>query len=178
LRSTTLAGKSPQNPRGRPEIRTGVFPGGELNLESTNSPTFKLNASITNMDLRALNPFMRAYGNFDIEKGIFSVFTEVASADGKYEGYVKPFFINSQVLDWDKERKKNIVDIFWEALLPASAISCAINRLINWPRKFLFPVPIRRAPVLFVGLPWVNRCRTLLCGLSCPGSSAQFACRM
>ncbi len=81
------------------------------------SPTFKLVAGITNMDLRALNNFMRAYGHFDVERGTFALFVDVAAAHNRYQGYLKPFFFHLQVFDWKKERGKNILHIFWEAIV-------------------------------------------------------------
>jgi hypothetical protein len=85
-------------------------------------PTFKLNAGISNMNLVALNDFMRAYGNFDVQSGTFQVYTEIAAADGRYEGYVKPFFQNLDIFDWDQERKKNVLEKFWEAIVAGVAI--------------------------------------------------------
>jgi hydrogenase maturation factor HypF (carbamoyltransferase family) len=41
----------------------------------------------------------------------------VASADGTYQGYIKVFFNNLDVFQWDKERKKNILKVFWEAIV-------------------------------------------------------------
>ncbi len=84
-------------------------------------PTFKLTAGITNMDLVALNNFMRAYGNFDVESGEFEVYTEVAAAKGRFEGYVKPFFKHLDIFDWQKERKKSILQKFWEAIVAGVA---------------------------------------------------------
>ena len=84
-------------------------------------PTFKLQGGISNMDLVALNNFMRAYGNFDVAGGTFQVYTEIAAADGRFEGYVKPFFQDLHIFDWEKERKKNILAIFWEAIVAGAA---------------------------------------------------------
>jgi hypothetical protein len=81
------------------------------------TPTYKLEASITNMDLVALNDFLKAYGKFDVERGTASIFTEVASADGRYEGYVKPILENIDVFSWQKEKRKNILQIFWQAIV-------------------------------------------------------------
>ncbi len=96
--------------------------GGELELvlrmnPLEANPTFELAAGITNMDLTALNSFMRAYGKFDVQSGQFQVYTEVAAADGRFEGYVKPFFQNLDIFDWDKERKKGILQKFWQAIV-------------------------------------------------------------
>jgi hypothetical protein len=84
-------------------------------------PTFKLAAAITNMNLVALNDFLRAYGKFDVERGTFSLYTEVAAADGRYEGYLKPLFENLDVFEWEKERGKNILEKFWEAIVAGVA---------------------------------------------------------
>jgi hypothetical protein len=110
---------------------------GDLNLElhinpMAKNPTFNLQAAVSNMDLTALNDFMRAYGNFDVAQGIFQLYCEVAAADGRFEGYVKPFFQNLQVFDWQKERKKNILKIFWEAIVAGAA-----NVLKNQPHDQL-----------------------------------------
>src|ERR1043165_7220738 len=100
--------------------------GGKLALEIhmnplADKPTFKLSAGITNMDLTALNNFMQAYGKFDVQSGTFEVYTEIAGADGHFDGYVKPFFENLDVFDWDKERKKNILEQFWQAIVAGVA---------------------------------------------------------
>jgi hypothetical protein len=80
-------------------------------------PTYELNATLTNVDLTALNDFLRAYAKADVEKGRFSLFTSVASVDGNYQGFIKVLFQNLDVFAWDKERKKNILQIFWEGIL-------------------------------------------------------------
>ena len=84
-------------------------------------PTFKLAAAITNMNLVALNDSLRAYGKFDVERGNFSLYTEVAAADGRYEGYLKPLFENLDIFDWQKERGKNILEKFWQAIVAGVA---------------------------------------------------------
>lgn len=80
-------------------------------------PTYELNTSLTNVDMVALNPFLRSYAKVDVEKGNFSMFTSVASADGKYDGFIKVLFKNLDVFAWEKERQKNVVEIFWQAIV-------------------------------------------------------------
>lgn len=60
--------------------------------------TFDLNADIKNTNLVKLNPFLQAYGNFDVNKGTFGLYTEFAAKDGKYVGYVKPIIKDLDVL--------------------------------------------------------------------------------
>ena len=85
-----------------------------------NPPAYELNAGLTNVALTNLNGFLRAYGKFDVERGQFAAFTSVASADGQYEGYIKIFFDDLDVFAWEKERKKNILQIFWQAIVGAA----------------------------------------------------------
>jgi Domain of Unknown Function (DUF748) len=80
-------------------------------------PAFEMNCGLTNVDLVALNDFLRAYGKFDVAHGRFAFYTSVASDDGNYDGYFKVFFSNLDVFEWDKERKKNILEIFWQAIV-------------------------------------------------------------
>ncbi len=101
--------------------------GGQLHVDLKmdpldSAPTFELNASLTNVNMVDLNDFLRAYGKLDVERGDFSMFTSVASVQAKYDGYVKVMFDNLDVFAWEKERKKNILEIFWEAIAGALAV--------------------------------------------------------
>jgi len=102
--------------------RGNTLGGGELELEThmnllAEKPAFEVTAQVTNVDLTALNDFLKAYGKFDVERGRFALFTSFAVADGRYDGYAKVFFDNLDVFDWEKERKKNILQIFWQAIV-------------------------------------------------------------
>lgn len=97
---------------------------GDLNLHvlvnpMNQTPTFQLTASLTNVDLPALNNFMRAYGKFDVARGDFAIFASFATRDSNYDGYCKVFFRDLKVFQWSKEEKKDIWQIFWEAIVGA-----------------------------------------------------------
>jgi hypothetical protein len=81
------------------------------------APTYELVCQVTNVDLVALNDFLKAYGKFDVERGVFGLYTSVASRDGSYEGEIKLLFENLDVFAWEKERKKNVLEIFWQAIV-------------------------------------------------------------
>ena len=82
------------------------------------APTYQVTAQLTNVDLTALNSFLKAYGKFDVEKGEFALFASgIASKDSNYDGYVKVFFNNLNVFAWEKERQKNALEIFWQAIV-------------------------------------------------------------
>jgi hypothetical protein len=96
------------------------------------SPTYELAAQLTGVDLRALNDFLRAYGKFDVESGNFELYASIASADNQYTGYVKVFFEQLDVFAWEKERKKNVLQIFWQAV-----VGTLTTVLKNHPRDTL-----------------------------------------
>lgn len=81
------------------------------------APEYQLQASLTNVDLPSLNDFLRAYGKFDVARGTFAMFTSVAATNQAYAGYIKVLFTHLDVFEWKKERQKNILKIFWEAIV-------------------------------------------------------------
>jgi hypothetical protein len=96
--------------------------GGELDLHvlvnpMEKIPAFQLTASLTNVDLPALNDFLRAYGKFDVADGKLAIFASFATTDSNYDGYCKIFFQNLNVFRWEKEKKKDLLQIFWEAIV-------------------------------------------------------------
>jgi hypothetical protein len=96
--------------------------GGTLNLNIHVNPLaalpeFELTGELTNVDLVALNDFLRAYGKFDVARGDFGLFTSFAAKGGSYDGYCKVLFHNLKVFSWEKERKKDALEIFWQAIV-------------------------------------------------------------
>jgi len=83
-------------------------------------PRFKLDLELRDVDLRALNEFLLAYANVDVSRGKFQLFLEVAAADGRYEGYIKPFF---EDLDFNNvaDENKPVTQRIWENIVGALA---------------------------------------------------------
>lgn len=77
-------------------------------------PTFDLKAAVTNMDLTALNGFLRAYAKADVTQGRIDVFAEMAAASGQFEGYVKPLVHDLKVFN---TQDKNVFEVVWEAIV-------------------------------------------------------------
>ncbi len=129
LTNFSLVATNLNNTRGKTEklpagvkARATTLGKGELTVDVklaplADRPTYELNAVLTNVDLVALNDFLRAYAKVDVAKGDFSMFTSVASDDGKYQGFIKVLFKNLEVFAWEKERKKNILEVFWQAIV-------------------------------------------------------------
>lgn len=101
--------------KGDPAIK--VF----VNLNTfAEEPTFDMRFSLNSLDLNRLNDFFKAYGNFDVESGTFSLYSEMKASEGSYKGYVKPLFKNLNVVDW-KTDKKSLLRLTWEAIVGAAA---------------------------------------------------------
>ena len=106
-RGTTVAG-------GGVEIQLQLNPMAE-------APTYQLTGQVTNIALAGMNDFLRAYGKFDVANGVFALYASVAAKDGNYDGYLKVFFDRLNIFEWDKERKKDALKIFWEAIVGTTA---------------------------------------------------------
>jgi hypothetical protein len=84
-------------------------------------PTFDLNSDLKNTNLPKLNDFFKAYGKFDVHKGTFGMYTEIAAKDGKFTGYVKPV-INDLDIVGPEDRHDNILQKMWEVTVGAAGV--------------------------------------------------------
>ncbi len=80
------------------------------------NPTFELTGRIDGIDLTAANDFTQAYAGLQVGKGKLSTYVSIASKNGGYDGYMKLFFTNLHMFDWAKEKKKDIFQIFKDAV--------------------------------------------------------------
>lgn len=92
----------------------------KLNAMNEHS-TFDLNAEIKNTNLALLNDFLKAYGNIDVNKGSFSMYTEIASKNGKFKGYVKPIIKNLDVVG-PEDSNDNIFNRIYEHMIGAAGV--------------------------------------------------------
>jgi hypothetical protein len=83
-------------------------------------PTFDMSTEFTNVNLVKLNDFLKAYGNFDVKKGIFGMYAEFAAKNGEFGGYVKPMLKDMDIVQFNKE-EGNAGQILWESLIGAAA---------------------------------------------------------
>jgi hypothetical protein len=85
-------------------------------------PTFDFDGELRGLDLRRLNPFLRAYAGLDVQAGRLELFTELNAEDGRFEGYVKPLVEDLDVLRVEEEAKEQgVLATIWEAIAGASA---------------------------------------------------------
>lgn len=52
-----------------------------------------------------------------MERGTAAIVSEVAAADGRYEGYTKPLLEDIDVFAWQKDRRKNFLHMAWKAIV-------------------------------------------------------------
>jgi hypothetical protein len=79
-------------------------------------PTYDMNLEVKNAELTKLNEFFQAYGKFDVNKGTFGMYMELAAKDRKFIGYVKPFIKDLDVVGHE-DRKDNILRKIWEGIV-------------------------------------------------------------
>ncbi|HEX7035451.1 MAG TPA: DUF748 domain-containing protein [Pseudomonadales bacterium] len=83
-------------------------------------PQFDLNFDLRDLDLVQLNAFLESYVNITAEAGTFSVAGEVAAAEGRYEGYVKPLLDGAEFLE-PKDFKERPLGALWETVVAAAS---------------------------------------------------------
>ena len=115
---------------------TGKFMGSGLTQISgtfrpeRDSPDFDLQMRLVKTKMRSLNDVLRAYGNFDVVQGVFSLFTELTVKNGTIQGYVKPLFKDVDVYDPEQDQDKALVQQLYEGV-----VGGAMTVLENTPRN-------------------------------------------
>lgn len=81
---------------------------------------FDLRLRITDIQLKQLNSFTRAYADFDFAAGQGDFVMELDARQGKLKGYAKPLLRKMEVFDWQQDvaaKDKNLLTGAWEALV-------------------------------------------------------------
>jgi hypothetical protein len=80
-------------------------------------PDLDLHVRIDNSQLTALNDVLRAYGNFDVVAGSFSLVSEMHVKNGMLTGYVKPFFKDMKVYDRKQDKGRGVLHQVYEMMV-------------------------------------------------------------
>lgn len=83
-------------------------------------PTFDMDMELLGLELTRVNSFISAYGSADVEGGTMEMYAEVAGADGRLVGYVKPMLKDVRFLDIPAEIRRDgdgPFRIVWEAIV-------------------------------------------------------------
>lgn len=83
-------------------------------------PTFDIDMSIQGAELTDVNPWLEEFINVDAERGTFSMYAEVATSQGRFEGYIKPILENAEIFDMEEEASGPFRKA-WEALVEIGA---------------------------------------------------------
>lgn len=78
-------------------------------------PAFDLDVSLDGMRLTEFNAFFQAYANVDVNKGVFGLYSEIATEGGRFAGYVKPVIKDLDVLG-PEDRGDTFFRKLWEGL--------------------------------------------------------------
>jgi hypothetical protein len=93
-------------------------------LEGTIDPneelaTFDVDVSLENAKLVDVNPWLRQFLKVDAEQGAFSMYAELATADGRFEGYIKPILEDPKI--FDSKEPGGPFQKAWEAIVGLAA---------------------------------------------------------
>ncbi|WAE50777.1 DUF748 domain-containing protein [Stutzerimonas frequens] len=81
---------------------------------------FEVDLRVTDVPLKQLNDFSRAYGNFDFAGGTGDLVLEVAAKDSQLDGYIKPLLRDVDVFDYEQDVEnddKGFLRGLWEAVV-------------------------------------------------------------
>lgn len=94
---------------GKAVVRGLFMESGATRVDATFEPRkertdFSVSLAIDETSAPRLNDLWRAYGGFDVERGTFSVYSEVSVAGGHIDGYVKTILKDLDVLGADEQK--------------------------------------------------------------------------
>jgi hypothetical protein len=81
------------------------------------SPDFDLDIRVVKAQVKSMNDILRAYGDFDVMAGLFSLYTEFKVKNGRIDGYVKPLFKNLDVYDPAQDKNKGLLSQIYEGVV-------------------------------------------------------------
>lgn len=95
------------------------FGGGDVSLHGRINamkkiPDMDMAFSLEKADVTALNDMSLKFAGVDFSNGTFELYSEVAIADGYIEGYLKPMFINTELLG---EEDQGFFEQLWEGFV-------------------------------------------------------------
>jgi hypothetical protein len=84
------------------------------------TPTFDVDLTIEGARLVDVNPWLREFLKVDAEMGVFSMYSELAAAEGRFEGYVRPILEDPKFVSADEEDEGPFRKA-WEGLVNLAA---------------------------------------------------------
>lgn len=87
---------------------------------SAATPRFEAELSMTKLPLTALNDYLRAYGNFDVEGGTIELYAAASARDGTLKGQIKPLAYDIKIFK-SKTDNDSMMGFIWEALVAVAS---------------------------------------------------------
>jgi hypothetical protein len=84
------------------------------------TPTFDIDLTIEGARLVDVNPWLREFLKVDAEMGVFSMYSELAAAEGRFEGYVRPILEDPKFASAGEESQGPFQKA-WEGLVNLAA---------------------------------------------------------
>jgi hypothetical protein len=84
------------------------------------TPTFDVDLTIEGARLVDVNPWLREFLKVDAEMGVFSMYSELAAAEGRFEGYVRPILEDPKFVDANEDEEGPFRKA-WEGLVQVAA---------------------------------------------------------
>lgn len=84
-------------------------------------PRFEVDTELTGMELAPWNPLLRAYGGIEVRAGSIALYAEADAHEGRFDGYLKPFVADLEVVDVEQEDDPNVFASAWKALVGAAS---------------------------------------------------------
>jgi hypothetical protein len=86
-------------------------------LRKISGPDIYLNIGIVDTRLADMNDLLRAYGNFEVKDGYFSLYSDLHVKDNSISGYLKPFFKDIKVYDKRTEKERSVFHKLHELMI-------------------------------------------------------------
>ena len=95
---------------GRVKGRLGIDP-------YADQPSFDLDLVLSGVALKQLNNLFRAYAKVDVQRGTLRLVAELEAKEGRFHGYVKPFFEDVDVISSEEVDDQGVLKSLWEMLV-------------------------------------------------------------
>jgi hypothetical protein len=107
------------------DVRGGMMGNAPVSLTgridpNETTPTFDVDFSLEGARLVDVNPWLREFLKVDAEMGVFSMYAELAAAEGRFEGYARPILEDPKFVDKNEDDEGPFRKA-WEGLVNLAA---------------------------------------------------------
>ncbi len=89
--------------------------------ETDTRPDFDLRIRVIGTRLESLNDLFRAYANLDVAEGSLTLYSEIDVANGKIDGFIKPFISEIDIYEDDQDSRQGLLQKLYEGFMDTMA---------------------------------------------------------